>query len=1258
MAAAELKPVVALCNQIPKPEETTVDPQSKLDNYNFEVLDVILWVFPVVTFLVNVITDGLVVNNYLSSGYLGWAYFTVIFMLLPAIIVQLFSLRWHHSDGSLKYTHWMSHIIFMGVIHRYLVLLHAAIESLKNGQSKSRKDWVLRQQSDICMLHLFESFMESAPQILLQLYVMVVLQEALFWTTISAAASLCSLAWAIAAYTRAMRRARPDKCENAWPSLTLQAFWRGGMLTSRIAALVLAAVCIKEWIFLLLGIHWLGMTTWVILQNTDFCSTKWEERIYNCVIGVIYCFDFFNLCEGQSRYRVLCFYLVTIAQNIVFLSIYIIYVKSSLKFAVLTISMVMIIGGTVIGLISMLLYYGKFHPAGPIKLCDSSNNDAETASQKTVDKSGTLRSLKHRWHASVLSIPHSVDLSQVTTVSDDITADKKSLLTNIVQSSEFVEEGIVNQSCDVSDVTETVVKVVVENSNINEVTCSSSQNYISTVHNLSNSPNSQNMTNEILHSQIPGNYQNFSRSNLPHSINVDSDVEDDYVECNNIETLRRQKRRGICSPVELGLETDDSKSDDLNSSLQSQKRRGICSSAQLGLELVTDEDNYVEKNFKFEKRRPMIATESEIGFDLNSFAENSSPLSPTSTELLALQDSIKDRERLDTPVISETDKISESDKISEEISQKEETMSHVTSVHDYENVCPLGIARPPWCIRSWKGYTDIETYIHDDSVVRDRRRDTLTSSATGTTFSSEFSDPTCTSPAPRKGLKRSRQDDYLDTLVYDLEDWESNVTSNEEISTSTLSDIDEEEANLFVAKPIVIDDKGGMFALDTILEEREDSVSSSDTGIDLRRANNCSVSTLVATIDEIRKCTAENSPRHVYHRTESQWEDLDPKMLIKKVQLAKVLFSNDFNKFSPCKDVPHSSLLDSSLIFNSAKEIEAMKEMTKCYSTASIRRTPLINAILSDSPILGPKAKIQKYNSIADDLNISNLEEHNVYVEMRPLIPEKSDEVRKMIPTMTPSNINPSNPRPKTEIVENMTLESEGAHENFIAEEAAVIQSSENYQAPLVTFSRAPIPPSETFSNGELPKVPPIEPKAVPPVLNANFSYPVGVHASYEKRRRNVNRPRRKFSLLRERFEPKSERLIYTVTPQSRNSNLLTEPRTMLYLDQTKFSACDKQMSIILNDKFNAEDFTASYDKENLTPAVTSRISHWNSFINEHNSSISDKLEMKDNNFGSLSNLKEKRSIFLKQVLSPPKFQNWGKKRTFSPNAKMLPKAL
>lgn len=57
----------------------------------------------------------------------------------------------------------------------------------------------------------------------------------------------------MAAYTHAMRQARPDKQKASVPGLALQAVWRTGLLAARITALVLFAICCQAWLFLLLG---------------------------------------------------------------------------------------------------------------------------------------------------------------------------------------------------------------------------------------------------------------------------------------------------------------------------------------------------------------------------------------------------------------------------------------------------------------------------------------------------------------------------------------------------------------------------------------------------------------------------------------------------------------------------------------------------------------------------------------------------------------------------------------------------------------------------------------------------------------------------------------------------------------------------------------------------------------------------------------------------------------------------------------------
>ena len=92
-----------------------------------------------------------------------------------------------------------------------------------------------------------------------------------------------------------MRQVREDKAPISWVGLGLQAVWRTGTVSARIVALLLCASVLHTWFILAISVHWLAMTVWIVGQKTDLCKTAWEERIYNAVVGVIYCFCFFNL---------------------------------------------------------------------------------------------------------------------------------------------------------------------------------------------------------------------------------------------------------------------------------------------------------------------------------------------------------------------------------------------------------------------------------------------------------------------------------------------------------------------------------------------------------------------------------------------------------------------------------------------------------------------------------------------------------------------------------------------------------------------------------------------------------------------------------------------------------------------------------------------------------------------------------------------------------------------------------------------------
>ncbi|CAK9815379.1 XK-related protein 5 [Anthophora plagiata] len=1124
MAAAELKHDNVSCYETVKRNASAISLHREIECYQFRLLDLFYYLTSVSFFFIDIATDSIIFMEYFLQGQFIWGCFALSSTILPASVIQMFSLRWYHSDGSIKTIHWLLHFLFLGVLHRYLILLCATIYSLRKKRFVKDKNWVYRQESDICMLHLFESFMGAAPQLILQLYVMAVLRRTPLWTSLSAVVSFCSLTWAVGTYIKAMHKINPGHNETTWVVLTLQGLWRAGMLISRIAVLVLTAICLREWSLLFLGLHWLLMTIWVILQNTDFCPTIWEERIYNCIIGFIYCFDFFNLRVGKSRYRVLIFYSIIVMENIVFLVVYVLCFKDAIKAEEIAITTSLIIGGMMIGLTSMLFYYGKFHPS---KIGSSIKSiKSEKRADVVANRAVTPRSFKQYYPNSFTLSPTPVDHSQGAN-SGEITTDKQFLLMNIVQNSESTENGIINQSCQIENEPQTAVCVVLEST--------------------------ESARNNFSNDETTSSY-GLPKPTFPVADNTCGylEIQNDRNDSNE-KDIHRQKRRGICLSTVHGLDIDkdvqSTNKESSNSCPPLQKRRGICFSNQLILEMENEGQEKVKdrnllsntnvKQYEQLEECPIV----NICNDLNGIAVL--------------------RDRLKTPTIFFNDayeKIPGTNKTTKELQQQgDETMSCVTSIHDYENVCPLGVARPPWCIRSWKGYTDIETYIHDDSIVRDRRRDTLTSTTTGTTYSSEFSDTTCASSILRGIFK---QDDYLDTLTYDLIDpRELKTIYNEDpSSTRRISDMNEQNSTLYIAKPVVIDDKGGMFALDTILEEHDEI--SAEEKFKYNRAGSSSVSTLVSTIDQIRKYTAENSPRHVYHTTGSQWEDFHPKSLIKKAQLTKTLFTD-------------ASACNKNYI-NCMDESDSIKDLVKYCTIESIKKT----ATTTTTTTTTTTATMTTATTPLIDAILSNSMENDLYVEMSPLV----------------------------SVTENAMV----VHNNL----SEVVFSS------VTDVNTVPNVSTQSTKLNSNPDVEELEQPC-------------------DKRKKVINYPKRKFSLLKEKFELKSQ-LVYVVTP-----NNATEVQRSS--DTPEFDTTKKHVSVILK---MSSDCTR-HDKENLAPIASLKVNHA-----KHTSNVDrSRLNRESTDFISYENdeplcngdlnLKERRHIFLEQVLSPPKLLTWNKRKSF-----------
>ena len=63
---------------------------------------------------------------------------------------------------------------------------------------------------------------------------------------------MVSLGWGIAAYSSALRMSREDKEKLSWTGMILQTVWRVGMLSARLTALVMLALALHHWTFIIM----------------------------------------------------------------------------------------------------------------------------------------------------------------------------------------------------------------------------------------------------------------------------------------------------------------------------------------------------------------------------------------------------------------------------------------------------------------------------------------------------------------------------------------------------------------------------------------------------------------------------------------------------------------------------------------------------------------------------------------------------------------------------------------------------------------------------------------------------------------------------------------------------------------------------------------------------------------------------------------------------------------------------------------------
>ncbi|CAL9703292.1 unnamed protein product [Knipowitschia caucasica] len=416
----------AVCERVEPPERAPRAEARPVPEQRYSLRDFCWTLCALLVFFSDGASDlWLAADYYLRTNYWFFA-LTLVFVVVPSLVVQVLSFRWfafdfvesvdggsaaavvgagaEHTDPSPKDSGEQGAVrpvanallpgttgtsggraqsccsvcvwLFQGLIHvfqlaqvwRYVHALYLGVQSRWHSDPERRHYFwrMMFESADISMLRLLESFLKSAPQLVLQLSIIIYTNRVLPLQGLSASASLISLAWMVASYQKVLRDSRDDKLSMSYKSVLVQILWHLFSIGARTLAFALFASVFQLYFGIFIVAHWCIMTFWIIQGETDFCMSKWEEIIYNMMVGIVYIFCWFSVREGRTRCRLLIYSLTVFVENVALTTAWYLHRGSRMSDFYAVVLVCVVASSYALGTFFMFVYYCLLHPDGPV----------------------------------------------------------------------------------------------------------------------------------------------------------------------------------------------------------------------------------------------------------------------------------------------------------------------------------------------------------------------------------------------------------------------------------------------------------------------------------------------------------------------------------------------------------------------------------------------------------------------------------------------------------------------------------------------------------------------------------------------------------------------------------------------------------------------------------------------------------------------------------------------------------------------------
>ncbi|NWI90154.1 XKR9 protein, partial [Pitta sordida] len=331
----------------------------------------------IIIYVVDIGVDFYVAIKYFCQGQYPWGILILCFRGLSSLITQIFSYEWFKNDWEgtdtrkLKWI-FLVHLFQCGIFIRYWFALkygyQAAYKQISSGDaSETDPSYLIQKQAidavtDINMLRVFKTFLETTPQLFVQIYTFMEHGKTNFYQYAAILMSFCGISISMVDYQISLRKSLPDKGEFRVPSKFIYLFYKLLTISSWILSISLTTLLSVRISVILLIFLWACGFAWTLKQHTTFCKSKKMEYLYRTVVGIILIFTFFNVKGRRTKVCISIYYATHIVVTLGILFVYMFWKPFIIEEMYFIIASILTIFGLVLGIIFLVVYYKHFHP--------------------------------------------------------------------------------------------------------------------------------------------------------------------------------------------------------------------------------------------------------------------------------------------------------------------------------------------------------------------------------------------------------------------------------------------------------------------------------------------------------------------------------------------------------------------------------------------------------------------------------------------------------------------------------------------------------------------------------------------------------------------------------------------------------------------------------------------------------------------------------------------------------------------------------